>query len=90
MPKSPKMKNINYRNVRLISEDLTACDTTINCELPMPKFILGNTGKLFQKARTIFEPGQESRVAYSEVLVTSLSSVEVVSSPVEAKCLVVK
>ena len=55
----------------------------------MHRFILDNKGKLFQKVKTIFEPGQ-SRVTYSEVLVTSLSSVEVVSaSPVDAKYSVV-
>lgn len=72
-----KMKNINHRNIRLISENLTAYDTTISCELPLPKFILDTKGKLFQKAKTIFEPGHESRTTYSEVLVTNLSNVEV-------------
>jgi hypothetical protein len=84
------MKNINHRNIRLISEDLTAYDTTINCELPMPKFVVSRQGKLFQKTKTIFEPGQESRVTYSEILVTNLSNVEVVSAPVDAKYSVVK
>jgi hypothetical protein len=85
------MNNINHRNIRLISEDLTAYDTTIACELPLPKFINDTKkGRLFQKVKTIFESGQ-SRVTYSEVLVTSLSSVEVVSaSPVDAKYSVVK
>lgn len=70
------MKNINHRNIQLISEDLTAYNTTISCERLLPKFILDTKGKLFQKAKTIFESGQ-SRVTYSEVLVTSLSNVEV-------------
>lgn len=71
------MKNINHRNIRLISENLTAYDTTISCELPLPKYIgISNKGKLFSKVKTIFESGQ-SRVTYSEVLVTELSSVEV-------------
>ena len=85
------MNNINHRNVRLISEDLTAYDTTIACELRLPEFINDTKkGKLFQKAKTIFESGQ-SRVTYSEVLVTSLSSVEVVSaSPVDAEYSAVK
>ena len=84
------MNNINHRNIQLISEDLTAYDTTIACELP-PKFINDTKkGRLFQKAKTIFESGQ-SRVTYSEVLVTSLSSVEVVSaSSVDAKYSVVE
>lgn len=51
-------------------------DTTIACALPMPRHILDSKGKLFQKNKTIFEPGQDSRVAYSEVEVTVLSSVE--------------
>ena len=55
----------------------------------MPKFILDTQGKLFQKVRTIFESAQ-SRVLYSEVLVTNLLSVEVVTSPVDAKHSVVK
>lgn len=86
MPKS-SMKNINNRNIRLISENLTAYDTTINCELPLPKFIHDNQGKFFQKVKTIFESGQ-SRVTYSEVLVANLSNIEV---PVtDAKYSVVK
>jgi hypothetical protein len=85
------MNNINHRNIRLISEDLTAYDITIACELPLPEFINDTKkGRLFQKAKAIFESSQ-SRVTYSEVLVTSLSSVEVVSaSPVDAKYSVVK
>ncbi|MEG3899785.1 MULTISPECIES: hypothetical protein [unclassified Microcoleus] len=74
------MQNINHRNIRLISEDLTAYNTTIACELPLPKFMLDTKGKLFQKTKTIFESGQ-SRVTYSEVLVTNLSSVEVPAVP---------
>ncbi len=85
------MENINHRNIRLLHENLTIYDTTIVCELSMPKFIFDNKkGKLFQQVKTIFESGQ-SRVTYSEVLVTNLSSVEVVSAPtVDAKYSVVK
>ena len=84
------MKNINHRSIRLISEDLTAYDTTISCELPLPKYVLDTKGKLFQKTKTIFETGI-SRVTYSEVLVTNLSSVEVVvEPPVDAKYSVLK
>lgn len=91
IPKSPKMPNINHRNVRLISEDLTAYDTTISCELPMPKYIgISKKGKLFQKTKTIFESGQ-SRVTCFEVLVTELSNVEVLAVPaVDAKYSVLK
>ncbi len=81
------MQNINHRNIQLISEDLTAYDTTISCELPLPKFILDTKGKLFQKTKTIFESGQ-SRVTYSEVLVTNLSNIEVPT--VDTKYSVVK
>lgn len=84
------MKNINHRNIKLIAEDLTAYDTTISCELPLPKFILDTKGRLFQKTKTIFESGS-SRTTFSEVLVTNLSSVEVPVVPaVNAKYSVVK
>lgn len=76
------MNNINHRNIRLISEDLTAYDTTIACELP-PKFINDTKkGKLFQKNKVIFESGQ-SRVTYFEVGVVALSSVEVVAEAID-------
>lgn len=83
------MKNINHRNIQLLRENLTAYNTIIACELPLPKFILNSEGKLFEKVRTVYESGQ-SRVAYSEVPITNLSSVEVVSAPVDAKHSVVK
>lgn len=76
-----KMKSINHRNIQLLRENLTAYNTTIACELPLPKFILDSEGKLFQKVRTVYESGQ-SRVAYSEVPVTALSSVEVVAGAI--------
>lgn len=77
------MKNINHRNIQLIPENLQVCNAVIQCELPMPKFILDScSGKLFQKNKTIFEPGQQSRVAYSEVPVVALSSVELVAEAV--------
>lgn len=77
------MKNISHRSIRLIREDLTAYDTTINCELPMPKFILDSKGKLFAKNRTIFEPGKSNLISYSETPVTVLSNVEVISVDAE-------
>lgn len=76
------MKNINHRNIRLLYEGLTAYDTAISCELPLPKFILDTKGKLFQKAKTIFESGQ-SRTIYSEILVVNLSNVEVVTDAID-------
>lgn len=80
------MKNINHRNIRLISEDLSAYDTTIRCEnYCLPERLLDTRkGKLFQKVKTIFEESGNSRVIYSEVLIRSLSSVEVVTA-VDAK-----
>lgn len=76
------MKNINHRNIQLLYENLIPYNTAIECELPMPKFILDTKGKLFQKAKTIHEADSPSRVLYSEVLVTNLSSVEVPAVPV--------
>lgn len=80
------MKNINHQNIRLyydIGDNPAIYDTTITCDLPMPKYIVDDKGKLFQKNRTIFELGQESRVAYSEVGVTVLSNVEVVIEAID-------
>lgn len=77
------MRNIKHRNIQLLAENLTAYDTAISCELPMPKFILDTRGRLFQKNKTIFEPSGQSRVAYSEVAVTNLSSVEVVAVAID-------
>jgi len=74
--------NINHRNIRLISENLAAYDTTIACELPMPKFILDSKGKLFEKSKVIFE-SRQSRVTYFEVGVIALSSVEVVAEAID-------
>lgn len=83
-------KNTNLRNIRLIREDLTAYDTTIECELPLPKFIIDNKGGLFQKNKVIFESG-ESRIVYSQALATFLSSIEVAAvSIVGTKYSVVK
>jgi len=76
------MRNINHRNIQLISENLKVYNTTISCELPMPKFILDSKGKLFQKNKVIFESGQ-SRVTYFEVGVVALSSVEVVAEAID-------
>jgi hypothetical protein len=76
------MENINHRNIRLIPENLEPYNTTISCELPLPKFILDSKGKLFKKVKTIFESGQ-SRVTYSEELVTALSSIEVVAEAID-------
>lgn len=84
------MKNINHRNVQLLYENLTPHNTVIECELPMPKFILDTKGKLFQKAKTIHETSEPSRVLYSEVAVVNLLSVEVAAVPVEAQYSVVK
>lgn len=70
------MKTANYRSIRLIREDLTPYDTVIDCEIPLPKFIIDGKGNLFLKNRTIFESGQ-SRVAYSQALATRLQCVEV-------------
>lgn len=78
------MKTTNHRNIRLIREDLTPYDTVIDCDIPLPKFIIDNKGALFLKNRTIFESG-ESRVVYSQTLATALTSVEVVAQPIEAK-----
>lgn len=78
------MKTTNHRNIRLIHEDLTAYDTIVDCDIPLPKFIVDSKGSLFLKNRTIFESG-ESRVVYSQTLATSLTSVEVVSQPIEVK-----
>lgn len=76
------MKKINHRNIQLIAESLTVYNTTISCELPLPKFILDTKGHLFQKNKTIFESGQ-SRVIYFEVPMTALSSVEVVAEAID-------
>jgi hypothetical protein len=76
------MKNINHRNIQLISENLKVYNTTIGCELPMPKFILDSKGKLFQKNKVIFE-SEQSRVTYLEVGVVALSSVEVVAEAID-------
>ena len=76
------MKNINHRDIRLIREDLTPYDTIIDCQLPLPKFILDHRGRLFQKNRTIFESGQ-SKVVYSEAIATNLTSVEIAGSAIE-------
>lgn len=70
------MKTANYRNIRLIREDLTPYDTVIDCDIPLPKFIIDEKGNLFLKNRTIFESGQ-SKVVYSQALATCLTSVEV-------------
>jgi hypothetical protein len=70
------MNKANHQNIQLIYENLKIYDTTINCELPLPKFLDDNEGNLFQKQKTIFE-GSQSRVLYSEVPVTNLSNVEV-------------
>jgi hypothetical protein len=70
------MKKINHRNIRLISEDLLVYDTEIICEQLLPQFIIDWRNKLFKKTKTIFESG-ESRVTYSEILVTNLFEVEV-------------
>jgi hypothetical protein len=70
------MKTINHRQIRLIREDLTAYDTTIECDIPLPKFIIDDKGGLFLKNRTIFESGQ-SKVVYSQALATFLPIVEV-------------
>ena len=69
------MKTINHRQIRLIREDLTAYDTTIECDIPLPRFIIDNNGGLFLKNRTIFESGQ-SKVVYSQALATFLPTVE--------------
>lgn len=84
------MRNINHRNIQLLDEGLNAYNTTIECKLPMPKYLLDTKGRLFQKAKTIHEAGEPSRVLYSEVLVTNLSSVEVAAPPVDAHCSVVR
>lgn len=76
------------RNIRLIREDLTAYDTTIECELPLPKFIIDSKGELFQRNKVIFESGH-SRVVYSQALATFLPSIEVVAV-VGTKCSVIK
>jgi len=81
------MKHINHRNIQLVYENLRVYDTTISCELPLPKFLNDKQGRLFQKQKTIFE-GSQSRVLYSEVLVTNLSNVEVPA--VDTKYSVVK
>jgi hypothetical protein len=87
------MKNLNHRNhrnIQLVYESLKIYNTTISCELPLPKFLLDDQGKLFQKQKTIFE-GDQSRVLYTEVSITSLSSVEVATIPaVDANYSVVK
>ena len=83
------MKSINHRNIRLIREDLTAYDTTVECELPLPKFFLDIDGGVFLKNKTIFESGQ-SRVVYSQLLVHYLPSMEVVAPPVDAKHSVIR
>lgn len=71
-------KNTNLRNIRLIREDLTAYDTTIEYELPLPRFIVDNKGGLFQRNKVIFESG-ESRVVYSQALAAFLPSIEVIA-----------
>lgn len=76
------MRNINHRNIQLLHENLTSYNTTIECDLPMPKFIL-DKGRLFQKQKTIFESGGQSRVLYAEVSVINLSSVEVVAEAID-------
>lgn len=70
------MKSINHRNIRLIFESLRQYDTAINHALPMPQYIY-HRGKLFKKAKTIFDEGQ-SRVAYVEMPLVALSSIEAV------------
>lgn len=72
------MKSINHRNIRLIFESLRQYDTTISHVLPMPQYIYHH-GQLFKKAKTIFDEGQ-SRVAYVEMPLVTLSSVEAVSA----------
>lgn len=82
LPKN-QMNDINRRNIRLISEDLTVYDTTIACELRLPEFINDTKkGRLFQKTKTIFESSQ-SRVTYFEAGVVVLSSVEVVAEAID-------
>lgn len=76
------MKNTNHRNIQLVYENLRVYDTTISCELPLPKFLSDKQGKLFQKQKTLFKEGGQPRVLYSEVPVTSLSNVEVPIVPV--------
>ena len=71
-------KNTNLRNIRLIREDLTAHDTTIEYELPLPKFIIDSKGELFQKNKAILE-SEHSRVVYSQALAAFLPSIEVVA-----------
>jgi len=77
------MKNINHRCIQLIPENLQPYNTVVQCELPMPRHILDSKGKLFQKNRTIHEPGQQSRVSYYEIPVVALSSVEVVAEAID-------
>lgn len=83
------MKSINHRNIRLIREDLTAYDTTVECELPLPKHLLDVDGRVFIKNRVIFEAGQ-SRVVYSQLLVHYLPLMEIVASPVDAEFFAIK
>lgn len=83
------MKSINHRNIRLIREDLTAYDTIIDCELPLPKHLLDVDGGVFLKNRTVFESGQ-SRVVYSQLVVHYLPLMEIVTPPVDAKSSAVK
>lgn len=78
------MKSINHQQIRLIREDLTAYETIIECDIPLPKFIIDSNDRLFLKNRTIFESGK-SKVVYSQALATFLSTVEVQTVEVQIK-----
>lgn len=70
---------MNHRKIRLRYESLAEYDTTINCDLPMPKYIFddsNSTGKLFVKNKTIFESESPSVTCYSEAPIIALSNVE--------------
>ena len=82
------MNSINYRNIRLIRENLTIYDTTIECESP-PKHLLDASGGVFMKIKSIFESGH-SRVVYSQLVVHYLPLIEVTFPPVDAKSSAVK
>lgn len=76
------MKSINHRNIRLTDNNSGIHETTIVCELPLPRFILDGKGRLFKKNKTIHEPNESSKVNYFEVGVVHLSSVEVVAEAI--------
>lgn len=76
------MKKIEHKNIQLVYENLTVYNTVIEWKTrTLPTYILDKKGRLFHKSKTIFESGQ-SKVTYFEVLVTALSSVEIVAEAI--------